>query len=96
MTASASNALRTTDIYAEKQWIGADRPESVELQLQYQTGPDSWETLKPIPLNDTVDSNAGTGLCVEYDEWKAVWKMCRNTCPAATEVQTERNRLRTG
>ena len=74
MTASASNALRTTDIYAEKQWIGADRPESVELQLQYQTGPDSWETLKPIPLNDTVDSNAGTGLCVEYDEWKAVWK----------------------
>ena len=24
MTASASNALRTTDIYAEKKWIGAE------------------------------------------------------------------------
>ncbi len=72
---TAVNSLQTTEVYAQKNWIGEDRT-GVTFKLQYLAddgGDGKWTDLVSVRVDGTKDEDPSEPYH-EYDQWKAVWK----------------------
>ena len=72
---TAVNSLQTTEVYAQKNWIGEDRT-GVMFKLQYLAddgGDGKWTDLVSVRVDGTKDEDPSEPY-YEYDQWKAVWK----------------------
>lgn len=83
---TATNILRTIDVYAQKNWAfgtpeGSDRP--VTYELQYQKPDGSWASFKTkaqVILNGIADI---AKAYYEYEPWKAAWYKVPEVMPGS-------------